>query len=80
MNEVHASTLIHCNRNVGPYSFHVSPEINSHDIPLQTSESRPSVINMRKNRTDQSGAAGIVATALVYTTNANPVPVKNVRR
>ena len=55
-------------------------EINSHDIPLQTSESRPSVITMRKNRTDQSGAAGIVATALVYTTNANPVPVKNVRR
>lgn len=30
---------------------------------------------MRKNNTDQRGAIGIVATALVYTTNANPVPV-----
>ena len=39
-----------------------------------TSESRPSVINIRKNNNDHMVDAGIFVTAYGYTTNARPTP------
>ena len=41
---------------------------------VQTSESRPSVINIMKKRMAHSGDTGIFVTAAGYTTNANVTP------
>lgn len=43
-----------------------------------TSESRPRAINMRKNSTDHTDDTGILATASGYTTNASPIPDKQI--